>query len=205
MLNTRVTPSLALLMSGALLAAPLTGYSADPAAITENDVITGTMLINFKTRTELDSSGKFADGSPKLGVKDEYKIDMRVAQTTEFSGAITRQPKVKVKLVGVEAQAGALNYDINLAVLNPNNLSQKKTVGKWVGTIPIETAGNNLDIGGGKAHDSQLRIAVDTVGAAQGSKNRSKTNRSRSVSKYLPGQRTVCDLSANSGQWPHGL
>jgi hypothetical protein len=168
MLNTRVTPSLALLMSGALLAAPLTGYSADPAAITENDVITGTMLINFKTRTELDSSGKFADGSPKLGVKDEYKIDMRVAQTTEFSGAITRQPKVKVKLVGVEAQAGALNYDINLAVLNPNNLSQKKTVGKWVGTIPIETAGNNLDIGGGKAHDSQLRIAVDTVGAAQG-------------------------------------
>jgi hypothetical protein len=159
----------------ALKALPLTvALAFSPVAyaelptLSEQDVIKGTVDIQFNTRTQLDSSGKFEKGSPKLGVKDIYKINMNVAQTTEFAGTIERQPKVKVKLVGVEAQAGALTYDINLSVLNPSNLSQKKTVGKWVGTVPTESGGNTFNIAGGKAHDSQLRMAIDTVGAAQG-------------------------------------
>jgi hypothetical protein len=48
-------------------------------------------------------------------------------------------------------------------VLNPANLSQKRTVGKWVGTVPISTNGEyNVE---GTA-DSAHRIAVDAIGKA---------------------------------------
>ena len=105
----------------ALKALPLTvALAFSPVAyaelptLSEQDVIKGSVDIQFNTRTQLDNSGKFEKGSPKLGVKDIYKINMNVAQTTEFAGTIERQPKVKVKLVGVEAQAGALTYDMSL-------------------------------------------------------------------------------------------
>jgi len=133
--------------------------------ITENDIISGTMNIDFKTRTNRDKSGKFADGSSVLGVKDEYKVNMRVAKTTEFSGTILRQPKVKIKLIGTEAQAGVLQYDLALAVLNPKDLNQKKNVGKWVGIAPMD-ASNTFNFAGSK--ENELRITVDTMGNAQG-------------------------------------
>lgn len=133
--------------------------------ITENDVISGTMNINFKTRVNKDKSGKFADGSPMLEVKDEYKVNMRVAKTTEFSGTIWRQPKIRIKLLGTEAQAGMLQYDLTLAVLNPKDLNQKKVVGKWVGIAPMD-ANNTFNFGGNK--ENELRITVDTIGNAQG-------------------------------------
>lgn len=156
----------ALPLTVALAFSPL--VHAELEALTEQDVIAGTMHVKFNSRTQLDTSGKFADGSPKLGVKDIYTMNMRVAQTTEFAGTIERQPKVKIKLVGVEAQPGVQTYKVDLAVLNPRDLSQKKTVGKWVGTIPTEAGGSTFDLSGGKAYDSQLRMAIDTVGSAQG-------------------------------------
>ena len=57
-------------------------------------------------------------------------------------------------------------YDVGLAVLNPRNLSQKKSVGKWVGTAQLDAKSNTYDLGQGQ--NSPLRMAVDTVGAAQG-------------------------------------
>lgn len=153
-----------LMVAGLLATAPAVGQDAQ--TLTENDVIAGTMNIQFRSRVDLDTSGKFAPGSPRLGVKDEYKVNMRVAKTTEFSGAITRLPKVKVKVVGMEAQPAAYMYDLDLAVLNPKDLTQKKNVGKWVGTVPLDTKTNILNLGGGKAGNSELRIAVEQVGSA---------------------------------------
>jgi hypothetical protein len=149
------------MMLAGTLALPV--WAADE--LTENDIISGTMNITFKTRTSRDKSGKFADGSPTLGVKDEYKINMRVAKTTEFSGTVLRQPKVKVKLIGTEAQAAMLQYDLAMSVLNPKDLNQKKTVGKWVGIAPMG-ANNTFNFAGSKEND--LRIVIDTMGNAQG-------------------------------------
>lgn len=157
------------LLISALHLMPLApAWAEESPTLTENGVITGTMDIAFKSRTSKDTSGKFEKDSPKLGVKDEYRLAINVANTTEFSGVIERQPPIKVKLVGMEAQPGALIYDIDLAVLNPSNLSQKKTVGKWVGSAPLDAKTNTHDLSGGKEHSSPLRMAVDTVGAAQG-------------------------------------
>jgi hypothetical protein len=147
-------------------AAPL--FAAELPTLTESGVISGTMDIKFNTRTQLDKSSKLEKGSAKLGVKDEYIVNLNVGNTTEFTGTIQRQPELKVKLVGMEAQAGALLYDINLSVLNPRNLSQKKTVGKWVGGVPMDGETNVLDLSGGEDVANRLRMAVDTVGAAQG-------------------------------------
>jgi hypothetical protein len=134
--------------------------------LTENDIISGTMNITFKTRVSKDKSGKFAEGSPVLGVKDEYKVNMRVAKTTEFSGTVLRQPKVKIKFIGTEAQPAVLQYDLAMSVLNPKDLNQKKIVGKWVGIAPMNSSNNSFNFVGNK--DNELRITVDTMGNAQG-------------------------------------
>lgn len=159
---------LVLITAGAMWCAPFALQAEEIQTLTDQNVISGTMNITFNTRTQLDNSGKFAENSPKLGIKDVYDINLSVAQTTEFNGKIERQPRVKIKLVGMEAQAGALFYDVDLAVLNPNNLSQKKKIGKWVGSAPAEVGVNSYSLDGGKALGSPLRMAVDTVGAVQG-------------------------------------
>jgi hypothetical protein len=128
--------------------------------ITEEGVISGTMDITFNTRTHKDTSGKLEKGSAEKGAKDEYKIAIKVAKTTEFSGKIERQPYLFSKILGREVQPAQLDYDLDLSVLNPTDLSQKKEVGKWVGVVPIDEKGTH-DFGGG---DNPLRIAVSAVG-----------------------------------------
>src|SRR3712207_6261703 len=87
----------------ALLAAPAAAPRLAPAAraqdaqgqlLTEEDVIAGTMDITFNTRTSQDNSGDLLENSPALGVQDKYTFNLSVAKTTEFSGDITRQPKI---------------------------------------------------------------------------------------------------------------
>lgn len=152
-------------LAAALVAAP--AYAADPPTITENDVIAGTMSIDFGTRTRLDTSGKLAAGSPAEGSKDVYTFDLNVVTTTQFAGKIERQPRLQSAVIGREVQPAALQYDIGLAVRNPQNLQEKRNIGKWVGTVPIDANGVYL-LDGGAAAGSPLRIAVDTVGQAQG-------------------------------------
>lgn len=160
--------SLAGLMSLTLLAAasamPAQAQQSD--TLTKENVISGTMEIDFKTRTNLDTSGDYKEGSPKPGVKDEYKFDIIVAETTQFTGTITRQPNIYTKMLQRSKQSAAIGFDVTLYVLNPRDLKQKKAVGKWVGTVPVDTASGAYDLAGGKALDSQLRIAVDAVGSA---------------------------------------
>jgi hypothetical protein len=137
-----------------------------PETITEDDVIAGTMDIDFNTRTNLDTTGDLKSGSAALGVKDLYKFTLRVAKTTEFSGEITRQPNLYSKLIASKKQEAQLWFGIDMSLYNPKDMKQKKTVGKWVGTVPIDTASGAYILDGGRVKESALRISVDAIGKA---------------------------------------
>lgn len=139
---------------------------AQSEPLTEDNVIAGTMDIDFGTRTKLDSSGDLKEGSAAVGAQDIYKFSLRVAQTTEFTGEITRQPNLFTKTLQRRKQDASLGFSIDLSVLNPKDMKQKKTVGKWVGLVPIDTASGAFDLAGGTAKERPLRIAVDAVGKA---------------------------------------
>jgi len=148
------------LLTTALSAALLVGAARAQETLTENDVVTGKMTIEFKTRTEVDDKG-----NPKEGALDNYKFTFNVAKTTEFAGEIQRQPPLYGKLWGTK-QAAMMNYDIKLSVINPKDMTQKKQVGSWAGSVPLdpETGINNLS----GSVENPLRIAVETTGAMQG-------------------------------------
>jgi hypothetical protein len=133
--------------------------------ITKEGVVEGTMTIDFKTRTTPDRSGSLAEGSPAIGAQDQYNFDFKVADTLQFSGKIMRQPTLYSKLIRSAKQQAAISFDTSLAVMNPKDLKQKKTVGKWVGKVPINTQNGAYDLAGGKADESPLRVAVDAIGS----------------------------------------
>lgn len=149
------------LSAGLALAAP----AAAPEPMTEDGVITGTMTIDFDTRVKMDSSGDLKEGSPAIGAKDKYSVQLSVAKTTEFAGEITRQPNLYTKTLARKKQEAQLFYKVDLAVLNPKDLKQKRTVGRWVGTVPIDAQGA-YDLSGGGKSESALRINIDAVGKA---------------------------------------
>jgi hypothetical protein len=134
----------------------LPAHAQEPEKVSQQNAIAGTMDIDFKSRKNLDEKGK-----PAKGAADQYSLAINVAQTTEFKGTTQRLPLIP-GLLG-PAQKGQLNYSIDLSVLNPANLSQKRTVGKWVGTVPI-SANGEYNVEG--ASDSPHRIAVDAIGKA---------------------------------------
>jgi len=149
-----------------VVSSPRALAAAEPETITEENVITGTMDIDFETRTKLDTSGDLKEGSPAIGAKDRYKFDLSVAKTTKFTGEITRQPNLYTRTLRTQKQAAALGFSVDLHVLNPKDLKQSRVVGKWVGTVPIDTATGAFDLAGGAKQESPLRIAVDAVGSA---------------------------------------
>ncbi|HEX8322559.1 MAG TPA: hypothetical protein VF595_01480 [Tepidisphaeraceae bacterium] len=150
-----------------LAAATNVARAQDTNLITEPNVINGTINIDFGTRTNLDTSGDLKKDSPALGAKDTYKVNLSVAKRHEYTGEVTRQPKLYSSILGRTKQDGRLYYNLNISVLNPANLSQKKPVGKWVGEVPLDTASGAYDLSGGRANDSQLRVAIDTAGTMQ--------------------------------------
>lgn len=151
----------------ALLAAPSAARAQDDT-LTKEGVIAGTMNIEFKTRTQLDTSGDLKPGSAAINVQDVYTFTFGVADTVEYAGNIKRQPNLYSKLIAKKKQDAQLTFDINLSVLNPKDLKQKVGVGKWVGTVPIDTATGAYDLAGGAAKQSPLRIAIDTRGRVTG-------------------------------------
>jgi hypothetical protein len=146
----------------------LGGWLVQPAWAQQDQLVTedisGTMEIDFRTRTELDTDGQFVEGSPRLGAKDIYKFSLTVAKTTEYQGTVTRQPDLFTRVIRSPKQKGQLEYNINLAVRNPRNLDEKINVGKWVGTVPLNSATGVYDISAGAKLESALRIAIDARG-----------------------------------------
>lgn len=149
----------------ALLAAPAP-VLAQGEALTKEGIISGGMNIEFKTRTNLDTSGDLKSGSAAVGVQDVYTFSLNCADTVEFAGKITRQPNLYSKLIAKKKQEAQLFFDVGLSVFNPKDLKQKRAVGKFVGTVPIDTASGHYDLAGGSAKESPLRIQVDAVGSA---------------------------------------
>lgn len=191
-LGLAAAASVSLLAPAALLA---------QETVTKDDVISGTMDITFDTRTKKDSSGSLAEGSAALGAKDRYAFKLAVVDTLEFAGAITRQPTLYSKLIRQRKQSANLGYDVSLIVRNPSDLKQSRTVGKWVGTVPIDEASGKFDLAGGKAQDSSLRIDVDAIGKASAFKSffsgylvgkaEKKDNLAEYTYKRLVGNKTV--------------
>ena len=174
---------------------------AQEATVTEEGVITGTMDIDFKTRTDLDTEGVYVEGSPRLGAKDTYTFKLVVGKTTEYTGKITRQGDLFTKVIKSQKQKAALGFDVALAVRNPKNLDEKRNVGKWVGTLPINTQTGVYDIAGGEKGESPLRIAIDAIGSQQafvdkfGGKLVGKSKKEEGLASYtyrrLVGNKTV--------------
>ena len=169
--------AVALLALVALSIAPAYAYAqeAQPAAaaqdagakdaqVTEDDVIAGTMNIDFKTRSTPDTCGDLKKGSPAVGAQDKYNFQLSVAKTTEFAGEIMRQPKLFSSVLGRTKQDAKLVYNVNIAVLNPRDLKQKKNVGKWVGEVAMDPNTGAYNLGAGS---SPMRVAIDAVGKAQ--------------------------------------
>lgn len=200
MLLVCIAGSLAIAPAPASASATTTA-AAQPEQITMDGAIAGTMDIEFGTRTNLDTTGDLKEGSPALGAKDTYRFTINVAKTTEFSGAVTRQPNLYTRTLARRKQDALLTYSIDLAVLNPRDLKQKRVVGKWVGTVPIDTATGAYDLAGGKAKESPLRFAVDAVGRASAfqdyfagrlvGKAEKKDNLAQYTFKRVIGERTV--------------
>jgi hypothetical protein len=165
------TPLLSLVSAFALagmltfVAAPA-AHAQAPAEITEEGVIVGTMTIDFGTRTNLDTSGDLKQGSAAIGAKDSYKLDINVAKTTDFTGEVTRQPKLFSSVLGRTKQDGRLYYNINLGVRSSDG-KQKAVVGKWVGEVPLDPKTGVYDLAGGKANETPLRFAVEQRGQMQ--------------------------------------
>lgn len=157
------SPALALAPSDAARATA--AVEAQPETITEDNVIAGSMDIDFGTRTNLDTSGDLKKGSAALGAKDTYRFTIDVAKTTEFMGTVTRQPNLFTRTLANRRQEALLTYSIDLSVRNPNDLKQKRAVGKWVGTVPIDTASGAYNLAGGAAKESPLRISVEAAGS----------------------------------------
>ena len=148
-------------------AAATTAAPAGPLEqVTEDGVIAGIMNIEFETRVKKDTTGDLKADSPAKGAKDRYTFTLNVAKTTEFSGEITRQPNLFGRMLQRKQQEAQLFYRVDLAVLNPKDLKQKRTIGRWVGTVPVDTASGAFDLGKGVGGESPLRINIDAAGTA---------------------------------------
>jgi hypothetical protein len=145
----------------ALLLSPLQTHADEPEKLNLPKAIHGTMDIDFASRKNTDDKGK-----PKAGMKDTYTMALTVAGTTEFSGKIVRLPNLK-KWGGYKTvQEAGLGFEVNVAVLNPANPAQKKTVGVLVGNVSM-----NPD---GKYDPSGVRMAINQVGKARAFESKSR-------------------------------
>mgnify|MGYP001587120730 CR=1 FL=1 len=117
--------------------------------------IKGTLDISYKTRSDLDESGK-----AKEGVRDLFSYDLVVFDSLLFQGGICHQPTLFSSVLGRETQSALLHYDMSVSARNPSNVSEVKVIGKITGSAPIDKKGVYC------FSDGNLRMAIDGFGQA---------------------------------------
>lgn len=115
--------------------------------------ITGNMAIEFNTRQRVNQD---STGLPNKGVKDVYKVDLKVNTLVGIKGTIERQPRLVSKVLGREVQRGQIFYKLNLSV-------NGTPVGDWLGTVVTNDQGYYLFDGSGDPN-SKPRIQTQPVG-----------------------------------------
>lgn len=144
-----------------ILANPFTDAATTPNAIK------GTMKIVFDTRTQPDTTGRAAEGSPALGALDTYTLDLEVANSVLFRGTITRQPWVPSSILGRTLQEGVFDYDVRAILRNPSKPDQTVTLGGLVGAATLDSGGKYL-LAQPPEGKGPMRIAIDSVGPITG-------------------------------------
>lgn len=146
--------TLSLALTAGLIAT--TVIAAEPP-ITQDNFIKGTLAVAWETRLPQNRDGDY----PKIDITDNYVYDVTVG-TTFYKGAVKCRPYIFSKHLGRVLQVGDCKYDVNVGVINPNNPTQTKTVGKVVGNYAIDQNGQvNLA-------DTPVRMEVQTIGQAKG-------------------------------------
>ena len=121
----------------------------------QSNKVTGTMKIKFNGRTEVDDAG-----NPIMGVKNVYSLDIMSTGLLCFQGNVEELPGIYSGGFGTEKQGWQVSYNLQASIVNPANPQQKKAVGKFVGTVPIDKKGV-YQYGRGT-----LRMAIDAAGSA---------------------------------------
>ena len=147
------------------------GIRADQPTSQPSEAITGTMDIEYGTRIQIDQSGSLKPNSPMLGAKDKYFTNITVNRTVNFAGEVDRQPNVYTSTLGRKKQNAQLYYNLVINVINPSNPAQHRSIGKWVGTVPIDPQSGAYALAGGSSQESPLRFDVDSVGSVQAFKD----------------------------------
>lgn len=152
-----ITLALALALTPAtVLAQDYTQLKSAPEAIT------GSMTIEFGTRTNTD-----ANGAPALGAKDTYKVDLTLLNSVTLKGIVTRRPWLPSATLGTTAQEGVLTYDLKTALKNPANPAETRTLGAWVGAMRLDGNGKYL-LAESPEGQGKLRISTDSIGKITG-------------------------------------
>jgi len=117
-------------------------------------VVTGTVLINFGTRTDVDK-----DGNPNKGAQDTYKFDLVVIDSP-INGNIYRRPRVKSW--GLTQQDAGLRFDLNMSTKNPKAPNDPpKLTAKIGGVVPLDVSKGTYILDGDK--DSPLRLDPSAI------------------------------------------
>jgi hypothetical protein len=152
----RSSASVALLLCSQLAAGGAFAAAADEP-LTQPGYIAGTMKADFQTQRPENQDGDY----PSKGVADRFTFDLAVG-FSKYRGTVSCLPHIFSKHIGRVIQDGSCTYDLSLAVVNPQNTSQVKDIGKLVGSYAMDDKGQvNLSAG-------NLRMEVQTMGKAQG-------------------------------------
>lgn len=137
-----------------LLSLAFVGFaSAQSPKLVSGPAITGTMDIVFNTRASQNTDSK---GKPVKGVKDIYKVDLKVG-AVGMKGQIDRTPRIPGAFGGLAAgQRGQIYYAIAFSV-------KDTYLGDWLGTVVTNDQGYYLWNGTGDSN-SRPRIQIQSVG-----------------------------------------
>lgn len=124
-------------------------------AYAQSNTVSGKMDIDFQTRVQTDDNG-----GPLPGVKNIYNYDIMVTDLFHFQGKVEELPGIYSAGIGAEKQAAQVDYNVSISLVNPANRSQKKSIGKLLGGVPIDKKGV-YQYGRGT-----FRISIDPSGSA---------------------------------------